>query len=272
MDRYPCSCAGENPNCFRCYGTGLVKSPVTVGRPRADISEMARAAALKSKPQGKKKKKMVATATVPKRPESARGAGELGNQYVLHKLAHCAHCGATVKARRLESHIQRVHAGQAVTVGADKTASLLPGQVRCPECDVLLNSKNLEKHLRKVHAPQSQALPGARSAPVVKASNVLQRFPINVVRCSRCGVVAPNHQSLLAHLRVAHGAQFQPTEGTFSAPKGGRSIQSGGSDGSGGPSAERNMDGSHGWGGSFRDHGQFGSYPSFDSMDDESMS
>jgi hypothetical protein len=29
---------------------------------------------------------------------------------------------------------------------------------------------------------------------------------------------------------------------------------------------------SKGWGGSFRDHGQFGSFPAFDAMDDESSS
>ncbi len=28
MEKYPCSCGGENPNCFRCDGTGMVESMV----------------------------------------------------------------------------------------------------------------------------------------------------------------------------------------------------------------------------------------------------
>ncbi len=27
MDSYPCTCAGDNSNCFKCYGTGLVRRP-----------------------------------------------------------------------------------------------------------------------------------------------------------------------------------------------------------------------------------------------------
>lgn len=37
------------------------------------------------------------------------------------------------------------------------------------------------------------------------------------------------------------------------------------------PVKEKLMDASYGWGGSFRDHGRFGSHPSFDAMDDESL-
>lgn len=267
MDRFPCSCGGENPNCFRCYGTGMVDTPVSVGRPRADISEMARAAALKPRPKGRSAKKRAPAQNKAGTTNRAGATSVRADYSDGHKLVLCSHCGVTVRAGRLSGHILRVHPGERVAIDAEESSSLPSGQVRCPQCRVLLNSKNLEKHLRKVHEPPRPAHPASGSAPTANSKDPLQSLPPNVVRCPRCRLVAPDHRALLAHIRIVHGEPLQATGVPASAPRGGRQGQSGGA---GGSTAEPSMDGSYGWGGSFRDHGQFGSYPSFDSMDDES--
>lgn len=164
MDIFPCSCGGENPNCFRCFGTGLIDRPVSVGRPHPSVSEMARQAALKpkvgtkSKKKSKKPKKAIDTwKAALNEPFANAEPGALAKYSDGTKLVICSHCGVEVRASRMADHVQRVHSASAV-VSYDHNKSALPsGLARCPTCRVLLNPKNLEKHLRKVHEELSKS-------------------------------------------------------------------------------------------------------------------
>lgn len=278
MDRFPCSCGGENPNCFRCFGTGLIDRPVSVGRPHPSVSEMARQAALKpkvgtkSKKKSKKPKKAIDTRKAAlNEPFANAEPGALAKYSDGTKLVICSHCGVEVRASRMADHVQRVHRASAV-VSYDHIKSALPaGKARCPTCMVVLYLKNLERHLRKVHQEVIQTPSrGSSRFAATGLSSSSGSLPPNVVKCPRCPVVAPDQRSLFAHLRFSHGEQLGDIKNTQSH------SAVAGSQGdvrpAGGGRGESAMDGSYGWGTSFRDNGQFGSYPSFDPMDDESSS
>lgn len=278
MDRFPCSCGGENPNCFRCFGTGLIDRPASVGRPHPNLSEMARQAALKPKvsaksKKGRKKPKQVIETRKAALDEASGNAkpGVSATYSDGNKLVICSHCGVEVRASRMADHVQRVHKASAV-VSYDHIKSALPaGKARCPTCMVVLYLKNLERHLRKVHQEVIQTPSrGSSRFAATGLSSSSGSLPPNVVKCPRCPVVAPDQRSLFAHLRFSHGEQLGDIKNTQSH------SAVAGSQGdvrpAGGGRGESAMDGSYGWGTSFRDNGQFGSYPSFDPMDDESSS
>jgi hypothetical protein len=134
----------------------------------------------------------------------------------------------------------------------------------CPVCAVQV--KNLEKHaMRTGHGPKATLFDKA----VARSKGITNQLPTNSFKCPRCRAIFPNTTQLASHVVGSHGKRafqdlgYQQRSRSIEAPDAYSS----------GPMNERmtNMDAKHGWGGSFRDNGQFGSYPSHDGMDDESF-
>lgn len=198
MDTFSCTCRGENNNCFRCFGTGLVDRPLPeVGRPHRNLAEAAA------------------------RNESTKQAR--------------TPCAQRKKKAQLNTYVKQ-----------------LPVYIKCPDCGEVV--RHLNKHQRLRHHT---------------TVNAEVRRVVNLTRCQKCGVMVKNlskHQKKVhgkgsEELRIAARKKSRPIQGT-SQVENPTSLAVG---------ETRERDAKHGWGGAFRDHGQFGSYPSHDDMDDESF-
>ncbi len=236
MDQFPCPCGGETPNCFRCFGTGLIPSPVPiVGRPPRDLAQAAREIEAKN---GKVRRKIKV------RPKS-------GNRVV--KVVSEVPVRAAAKPAALPA---------------------APSYKKCPHCGLVLRSKQMGKHLLNVHGIDA-------TGALICVKVAIAKEP---TQCSLCGVMVKNQKK---HLKKAHpkGSTQRTAPGRENIGRGGgkksrqstsmkgpisskQSLDS--ASGTNGSDRDAAMDAKYRWGGSFRDHGQFGSYPSHDNMDDES--
>lgn len=204
MDTFSCTCRGENSNCFRCFGTGLVEKPLPgVGRPHRNLAEAAAAAAAAGKNESTKQDRA---------PRARRKKKAQLNTYVaqLPIYIKCPDCGEVV--RHLNKH-KRLRHDATVNAEVRRTVTL----TKCQKCGVLV--KNLSKHQKKAHGNGSE------------------------------------------DSRVAAKKKSKPIQGTTQV----ENLTSFA------VRETRERDAKHGWGGAFRDHGKFGSYPSYDDMDDESF-
>jgi hypothetical protein len=188
MNSIPCSCGGENPNCFKCDGTGMVASAAQqLGRPHPPPGQI---------PLQKKRARRSRGQSL--RAKSARPAGAALPSFAAPRKK---------KPQAAAPRIARV-------------------LVVCPECGASV--RQLKKHYEKAHSPAA-------------ASRRLA-----VLRDSRSSPPsAKSHKQDTARQSVGQWPALDDP---------------------------RDLDAKHGWGGSFRDNGQFGSYPSHDDMGDESTS
>lgn len=251
----PCSCGGDNPSCFRCWGTGMVESPVSDSR---DVAP----------------------------GQKAWGSWQLDSNATQSRsrrskpYAVCPHCG--VEVRHIARHVAKVHAVGKVFPVADpdtdtRTVDTLrrdpPQRQRklqvqslttCPVCGVSV--KSMQKHARKTGHTLSGPFAKQAPQPSLRSPRIVQ-LRNGTLKCGQCLATFPNAIQLDSHMVSTHGKRATKTAVSEDPRTGGRpekrsrdSI----------PSTERNLDAKYGWGGTFRDHGQFGSYPLHDSMDDES--
>ena len=88
----------------------------------------------------------------------------------------------------------------------------------------------------------------------------------NGIVCGLCGIVAPTALVLEAHRRAVHGSPHQvrnfSPQGMSNEDRSTRNAEP----------VRDHLDATAGWGGAFRDYGQFGSPVAHDPMDDESNS
>lgn len=252
----PCACGGENANCFRCWGTGMVEA-----------------------------------LSVP--PDGEYLGTHLAKQEALRALSPCPECGVTVMG--LSAHLQFAHGPQpknekkkARTNKGTKSYQVVlvatrpkperkklqsPADVDptlhfCVVCGVAIRS--LTKHFNRTgHSPAG----GSPKEAVRRASGPVRGTP-NLLKCPRCRAQFPNATQLASHVVGSHGlkafrewcaqttSQSRPR---IVPPKAGRDSTA-----LVNANQEQQLDAKRYWGHSFRDHGQFGSYPSHDDMSDES--
>jgi hypothetical protein len=162
---------------------------------------------------------------------------------------------------------------------------------KCPHCGVVVSK--LARHLKKAHhatfdlkppftqlliedeaknKPVKQAI--RRSSPESRQGVVLVQDATSIrFRCPKCRCTAPNEIQLQSHIVGSHGKEVL---NLYLSAKGGAVTLSSPKPAPNAPAppnlSEPNLDATKGWSGSFRDYGQFGSHPAFDSMDDESSS
>lgn len=299
MDTYSCTCGGENPNCFKCDGTGLVRSPPPPlhppGRPRSSAAP-SRGVSSATPPRG---------APLPAQSHTRRQMGGAQRAPLLEPIA-CPICAINFsKAIELATHLQANHlALSSVLVGKKVTAprkvKVSPKLSPCPHCGSPVG--NIEKHYNRVHAPSAQARKQARAERKALRKKKLasiqsefrehtrrlqcvRRLNPNAVLCAMCLVIFPSVNDLRSHLGDFHGLKTEPAKTrshrasqSLTFGHGRRDRSSSGREPPSVPVVdpyaqevkERKMDATFGMGGTARDHGQFGSAPSHDAMDDES--
>lgn len=278
----PCSCGGDNANCFKCFGSGLVSSQThALGRPR-DAAERSRRSGLKGLPAQSKGSKKSGDAK-----SNARAPSPVATQGLALRASHteCPICLKRVPTNILREHLLHIHP-QSPAVEWRRIRRPLP-PVRCPVCSVKV--ANFESHFQKVH----QQWFAAEEAKLFVIS-------IHDLECGACDYTCDEQVSMIEHLCSLHGfkdaiarAQERKKAQPKTAPhvnekhavkkKGGgrrrypsvpasqRDVQERDLSSKQGVHIEDvRLDAKLNWGASFRDHGQFGSYPSHDAMDDES--
>ena len=170
----------------------------------------------------------------------------------------------------------------------------------CPHCKQrLINFARFEKHIRKAHPTQS--ISASETHPTFTPLNEVEASLHSAARtpalkdlvyaCHLCKAVMKNAQRLAAHISKVHELRSSyknlnnrkittrnkssttgSSKSTSVLKKSKSSNQKYNSNPTGVYEHSETMDASRGWGGSFRDYGQFGSHPMYDSMDDESFS
>lgn len=212
----PCSCGGNNENCFKCWGTGMVEP--TNG---------------------------------PVLERTGSGALPFKSPPVMRPRLACPICSAEVT--RLGRHLRRMHRPPVMTVHPTPSAS-------APD------TKRSAAGTSEGWNRQEVVLPAAR---VVKDSPA----PASAggSRCPICHATLPNNNQVMSHIVGSHGKKALRRLGLRLDVRTGKrtGVIPGWENGL---DYVSKMDAADGWGAAFRDHGQFGSYPSFDGMDDESKS
>jgi hypothetical protein len=292
MDKYTCTCGGENPNCFKCDGTGMVSSLVgTLGRPKTLLESFSRNTLQPKKSSTSKRQS---------RKSSALNVGVtpsvVKSQFRrIPAYTSCPICLQLIPTGTLKKHRRSAHPTQEEVKATNQLNNLkkslaapdqkilaAPDQkiLYCPICSI--QTKNLEKHINKIHIKVLDS----------KEKQFLKEVS-KVRACTKCDFNCVSDLAMLVHLIKAHGLleMFIRQGGNkrnLSIYKGvgtKKSLLAEGYDQSSDrkenllgvnktnfeKSESPSLDAKYGWG-SFRDNGQFGSYPSHDAMDDESMS
>lgn len=283
MDTLPCSCGGENSNCFKCFGTGLVPSAAgSLGRPKS--------AAIPSPSFSKSGVRKRAKPAQSQKGPSLAGSLSSGKPFKpVAAKTYCPIClqvipTGTLRAHRRWAHptAQELEARPASFEPQQPTVK--PPQVTCPFCNCSV--RRLDKHIRKAHG---DAIPDADRRSLV--------ISLNSKACAKCQFTSEDIPTMFSHLVKSHGiatvgstvkkrvpnerAQKPPgikadnleaQRRTSRVPKGETHPRQGPHDHDrfAQETQTQKLDAKYAWGGTYRDNGSFGSYPSHDSMDDES--
>ena len=280
MDRFECSCRGENPNCFKCGGTGLVDSKKgQIGRPAT--------------PLGK-----TFLAEPPKLTTTSPRAKVKTNDTFLSdaEIVGLAH-------KRYKKAQERI-ARTKEKIAAEKLTSIpTSAWTVCPFCEAKV--KNLDKHFRKSHTPEGRELKEKlkeekKKKKLEKTHKVKTKVPQYSNKafteyrrlhpaaklCGFCKGFFENAEVLRKHLRQMHPESGNTEIVKKSTERRTHRVSSSGkstpvvskSESSNvvpefeDSKVERQMDATYGLGGFARDGGQFGSPSTYDNMDDESFS
>ena len=324
----PCSCGGDNPNCYRCWGTGMVEPATRVGNGSSKTSFTASQRA-KSKPKAPKTRAQRAQRARDTQKASATSDFQ-GSSRLIHVQSTppprvkqpflpivCPECGAKMsgQAGRLEKHIAKAHSPEKAALALRKIQinardAVPPVLHRCRQCGVMV--KSLKQHALKTG---HRAVPPIRRAAADSAALRIPPPPVIRFGCRHCNSHFANSGQLASHLWGVHGQRLlagidyrtvpapiyptripraikssnkaQPSNANKSSkaaqsplklrvrlkPKPSTAIARADERDARTQVVEKpsNPDAKYGWGGSFRDNGQFGSYPSHDGMDDESF-
>lgn len=236
MDQFPCPCRGETPNCFRCFGTGLIPNPVPlVGRPHRDFAQAAlEAESKRGKPRKKVKLSRKIISGNKEAPPHAKVDKKPQIEFTAPSYKKCPDCGLVLRSKSLGKHRRNVHGVDENGVVIDVKPASVRELQRCSVCGVMV--KNQEKHFKKAHNKKrvSPSVPLQDKSSVIRSKKVQSQRKISVAQQSK----------QVTQAGPGNTASFR----------------------------DEKLDATHGWGPAFRDHGQFGSHPSYDSMDDESTS
>lgn len=244
----PCSCHGNNPDCFRCNGSGMIVAPkehsdaysiaallpkYMTENERKEYRKSLETAKRKSEKIEKKPKHKKNNVPNPKSVVSCvicfkcfLSTFDFTSHLKSHNRVKCTICNIQIAENRLQKHIKKAHTqkeekpsvNQVVVFSGIHTpkASHFPESIRCPHCSLLILRDRLRHHLELVHSHTS-------SETQIKSSRKNSRL---------------NEDTSL-----------------FNPPR----LQ-------GSTNKDDATYGQH----TIRDHGRYGSHPSYDNFDDES--
>lgn len=158
-------------------------------------------------------------------------------QNLSKKIKVCPHCREEVWANKLESHIFKAHGITRI----NKTFL-----IKCPQCNSMVRNDRLKKHINKVHKKLSNAS---------TIQKITQSQKISAVNKDLLNIHINNCPKKLLTIQTKKGSEVKKQEKRLFD----NSSQ-----------VPKDIDGSKGWH-TYRDGGKFGSFPSFDPMDDESF-
>jgi hypothetical protein len=283
MGNYPCSCGGENSNCFRCYGTGLVGSRALPLRSDGRIHPKIKSAEIQIQPSTSKNALVVVKpSTIKKAPVVVKPSSDKGytcpkckeyfldpGQFIHH--ARTFHPKPKVKVikpkKRKENEQQLVE----VKTTKDKVSNtpptldemrqnqrlleetrhtlkqlrrLYPHALYCDSClEIFKTAGELKVHQENMHLPKHE-----KSIIIFKKRKLTRpEKQANTSKQHNAGKAINRHELMNNSLKP----KTHINETIKNSP-------------------ERRMDATYGMGSFARDHGQFGSSPSYDGMDDES--
>lgn len=264
MENYPCTCGGENPSCFRCDGTGLVASHALPLRSDGRVRPLPKNEEILPPP----------TVTKPK-------AAEIKSQ--AEKAYLCPKCKEWFfDASDFIRHARTFHPKPKVK--QNKPAKPKQNDLRQVERTPNEQPKNNLQTLEQMKETQ-RLLDDARSS----LKKLRRSFP-QAHLCENCLVLFKTVGELKSHQKSTH--EITPSRATI-APKKKKKVRGSAAKQSETTdqkqrktekfpfvqsmgytkeqrAMEHRMDATFGMGGFARDHGQFGSSPSYDGMDDES--
>ena len=304
MGVFRCRCGGEAPNCLSCGGTGLVSNPkAPIGRPHRNLGQAAKQQEMETPAKSKK------VATTPAKKVDVFGRhtrlgpaqkcpfcnvefvgghsckegptlAELLARKMMRKqnasplsptpkkLVGCPVCGLMVA--KLARHQSKVH---GIVSNSVATPTMLLNAENLTVCEVCgARVKNIGSHRRKTGHYAVNAAGGLNPAANVDNRPAARRDTVASAKlaCPHCKFKPKNFADLSHHIKVVHinETRWVPAKVLKdSRPPRLRDAHEPSLDK---PELKQSMDATHQWGGSFRDHGQFGSYPSHDDMGDES--
>jgi hypothetical protein len=304
MDRFTCTCNGENANCFKCFGTGMMPHAPQIREPGDHQWQRwsPKVSLPKQKPEVTKQSHYTSTkmSTMPVQDTKC-------------DRIICPICRIDFHFRDFIWHKRQDHSPVNILKRRDQVPKPSRKAVHftaskalheCPECKAQV--ADLQKHSRKVHNAESQLRRQARQKwrehkLLEKKFKVeQQRIDLgifvkykhthpNAKICGFCRALLPDLDKLQVHFRNEHGLEpkvhilenarsttndeigYSPSKkSTDSKAASNQKASTGSINPFAQEDRERRMDATYGMGGTAREQGRFGSSASYDGMDDES--
>ena len=192
-----CMCRGNNPNCFRCGGTGTI-GQLNVNR---DLSEEKFANDLNAifeRPSiriSRRKNRGKAIVTL-----------QIANPHLAKLPAErlpCPHCGSEIRADRLERHITercpKLRFSNPPKLEKHNESMTVPWL--CPECfaSVCPSEASQSEALEFLRAHEKEVHPG-KSAKILSKPMRASQIPVPLILCSRCGEMVKENSTGLHSL------------------------------------------------------------------------
>jgi len=290
-----CSCEGFNENCFKCFGRGYY-----------DYQELHPNYSYQIK-KAESKKANSFPSVGKKILKKAHNSVSL-SPFVQCEMIECPHCNAKIVTQKLKTHINRCHSTNGENSGTEiqvkKIKQTEHSLMKCPKCQVSVRSDRIDRHVKMVHnnnyLKQDIIKCAQKEIPIKSnklrshAKKVLSIISDNSKRKlikTETKITCPVNKNKITILRKIVSTSGESKNNRLSATISEiRTIKSSNKkrdrvndkiDLTRGREnskkldiviAEKkiNSDGSKDWY-AFRERGKYGSHPSFDSMDDESL-
>lgn len=272
MEKYPCTCSGENPNCFRCDGTGLVASRALPLRSDGRVRPLPQSAEIQ--------------------PLTLTRKTALGvSKPVIKKEYFCPKCKELfLDPIEFVHHARAFHPKQKIKANTPKQPKKNEQHQR--EMGPTAEAPEYSPLTLEVMLENQRLLNEARSA----LKNFRRRYP-HADLCETCLEIFKTKTELIEHHKNSHVkkpiVEIKKKKKTKIPAAEKKHIQKSKQHNKkkttdrnesrieiAGPKTlmnqndqhtlERRMDATYGMGNFARDHGQFGSAPTYDCMDDES--
>jgi hypothetical protein len=230
--RSSCSCAGSNPACYKCFGTGFAGA---AGSARgAPVGQEGSVQEPKRRPRRK----------------SRAAKNSLPHQYAIR----CPICNFPFTDEGLKKHFEHNHLGNPFSKGPITRIDPVP----CVHCLAKFDPFFWKKHIRDVHGKKKTA-PSANQPVTAK-----QRVPNSTKSAIFVGSIRASKKKKKKHKRGSGRLNTQQSghAQTNNTDAVRASLQN--------ERQERLLDRTKDYGFPSRENGRYGSHPSHDGFDDES--
>jgi uncharacterized C2H2 Zn-finger protein len=283
MENYPCTCGGENQNCFRCDGTGLVKSQALPLRSDGRV-----------RPLPKNDEIQI--------PTSPRKIHQDLVKPQIEKKYFCPKCNEFFDDPTLFiHHVRTFHPKPKPNPKPNSNSNSKP-KLNSTKLD---NPQKVDQYQIEIQPMEDRLDPEPMTLELIgenqrllnearAALKKLRRSYPDAHLCKTCMEIFKTTTDLVAHQQEMHvfkpivviknkkktasrkksKIQKQSDEKNLFRRKeemGGSGVTYISTQTNDRDNLERRMDATYGMGGFARDYGQFGSSPSYDGMDDESL-